>query len=102
MGEVCSCWSRHSTMNDSEINSQISQMVQFIHQEAAEKAAEIRLKANEEFNIEKLRMVEAEKAKIRAEYERKEKQVEVQKRIEQSNTLQSRLMLAYETRLPQL
>merc|ERR1712087_562282 len=75
------------TMNDSEINSQISQMVQFIHQEAAEKAAEIRLKANEEFNIEKLRMVEAEKAKIRAEYERKEKQVEVQKRIEQSNTV---------------
>ena len=55
--------------------------MQFIHQEAAEKAAEIRLKANEEFNIEKLRMVEAEKAKIRAEYERKEKQVEVQKRM---------------------
>merc|ERR1712176_1467384 len=43
--------------------------------------------ANEEFNIEKLRMVEAEKTKIRAEYERKEKQVEVQKRIEQSNTV---------------
>jgi len=30
-------------------------------------------------------MVEAEKAKIRAEYERKEKQIEVQKRISQSN-----------------
>lgn len=71
----------------SEINNQISQMVAFIHQEAAEKAAEIRLKANEEFNIEKLRMVEAEKAKVRAEYERKEKQVEVAKRIEQSNTV---------------
>mmetsp|Transcript_41064 Transcript_41064/g.90085 ORF Transcript_41064/g.90085 Transcript_41064/m.90085 type:complete len:221 (+) Transcript_41064:41-703(+) len=74
-------------MNDAEINSQITQMVQFIHQEAAEKAAEIRLKAEEEFNIEKLRMVEAEKQKIRAEYERKEKQVEVQKRIAQSNTV---------------
>eukprot|EP00967_Tisochrysis_lutea_P128373 scaffold219482_cov35-Tisochrysis_lutea.AAC.3 len=60
-------------------------MVQFIHQEAAEKANEIKLKADEEFNIEKLRMVEAEKAKIRAEYERKEKQIEVQKRISQSN-----------------
>merc|ERR1712113_1162927 len=69
------------------INHQILQMVQFIHQEAQEKAQEIRLKANEEFNIEKLRMVEAEKAKIRADYERKEKQVEVQKRIEQSNTV---------------
>jgi len=72
-------------MNDMEVNSQINQMVQFIHQEAKEKAAEIKLKADEEFNIEKLRMVEAEKAKIRAEYERKEKQVEVQKRIKQSN-----------------
>jgi len=72
-------------MNDQEVLSQINQMVQFIHQEAKEKAAEIKLKTDEEFNIEKLRMVEAEKQKIRAEYERKEKQVEVQKRIEQSN-----------------
>ena len=60
-------------------------MVQFIHQEAKEKAAEIKLKTDEEFNIEKLRMVEAEKTKIRAEYERKEKQVEVQRRIGQYN-----------------
>ncbi len=51
-------------MNDSEINQQIKQMVQFIHQEAAEKANEIKLKADEEFNIEKLRMVEAEKARL--------------------------------------
>jgi len=72
-------------MNDAEVNAQIQQMVQFIHQEAKEKAAEIKLKADEEFNIEKLRMVEAEKQKIRQEYERKEKQVEVQKRIKQSN-----------------
>jgi len=72
-------------MNDVEINQQIKQMQQFIHQEAAEKASEIKLKADEEFNIEKLRMVEAEKAKIRAEYERKEEQIEVQKRISQSN-----------------
>ena len=58
-----------------------TQMVQFIHQEAKEKAAEIKLKTDEEFNIEKLRMVEAEKQKIRAAYEVKEKQVEVQKRM---------------------
>jgi len=72
-------------MNDSEVFAQINQMVQFIHQEAKEKAAEIKLKTDEEFNIEKLRMVEAEKTKVRAEYERKEKQVEVQRRIGQSN-----------------
>ncbi|KAL3920782.1 MAG: hypothetical protein SGPRY_005130 [Prymnesium sp.] len=72
-------------MNDAEVQSQINQMVQFIHQEAKEKAAEIKLKADEEFNIEKLRMVMAEKQKIRQEMERKEMQVEVQKRIKQSN-----------------
>ena len=74
-------------MNDSEIAQQIKQMVAFIHQEATEKAKEIKLKADEEFNIEKLRMVEAEKQKIRNEYERKEKQIEVQKRIAQSNVV---------------
>lgn len=79
-------------MNETEVNQQITQMVQFIYQEAKEKAAEIKLKADEEFNIEKLRMVEAEKQKIRTEYERKEKQVEIQKRIDQSNKLrESRL-----------
>jgi V-type H+-transporting ATPase subunit E len=76
-------------MNDQEVYAQINQMVQFIHQEAREKAAEIKLKTDEEFNIEKLRMVEAEKQKIRAEYERKEKQTEVQKRIAQSNSVRA-------------
>lgn len=74
-------------MDPSQVDQQIDQMVRFIQQEASEKASEIKLKADEEFNIEKLRMVEAEKQKIRAEYERKEKQVEVTKRIAQSNTV---------------
>jgi V-type H+-transporting ATPase subunit E len=73
-------------------------MVQFIHQEAKEKANEIKLKTDEEFNIEKLRMVEAEKQKIRAEYERKEKQVEVQKRIAQSNEVRFSRLKALKAR----
>ena len=44
-------------MQDSEVKQQIAQMVQFINQEAQEKAQEIKLKAEEEYNIEKLRMV---------------------------------------------
>eukprot|EP00824_Muranothrix_gubernata_P027047 TRINITY_DN995_c1_g1_i3.p1 TRINITY_DN995_c1_g1~~TRINITY_DN995_c1_g1_i3.p1 ORF type:complete len:234 (-),score=69.82 TRINITY_DN995_c1_g1_i3:56-757(-) len=74
-------------MNDAEVKKQIRQMVSFIKQEAQEKAQEIMVKAEEEFNIEKLQLVEAEKAKIRLEYERKEKQVEVQKRIAYSTEL---------------
>ncbi|KAK9147328.1 hypothetical protein Scep_006085 [Stephania cephalantha] len=74
-------------MNDSDVSKQIQQMVRFIRQEAEEKANEINVSAEEEFNIEKLQLVEAEKKKIRQEYERKEKQVEVRKKIEYSMQL---------------
>ncbi|XP_040990782.1 V-type proton ATPase subunit E [Juglans microcarpa x Juglans regia] len=74
-------------MNDADVSRQIQQMVRFILQEAEEKANEISVSAEEEFNIEKLQLVEAEKKKIRQEYERKEKQVEVRKKIEYSMQL---------------
>ncbi|WVZ69417.1 hypothetical protein U9M48_018205 [Paspalum notatum var. saurae] len=74
-------------MNDADVAKQIQQMVRFIRQEAEEKASEISVSAEEEFNIEKLQLVEAEKKKIRQEYERKEKQVEVRKKIEYSMQL---------------
>jgi len=74
-------------MNDSEVSKQVQQMVQFIKQEAEEKANEIYVAAEEEFNIEKLQLLEAEKRKIRQEYERKEKQVEVAKKINYSKQL---------------
>ncbi|GMJ06257.1 vacuolar ATP synthase subunit E1, embryo defective 2448 [Hibiscus trionum] len=74
-------------MNDSDVSKQIQQMVRFIRQEAEEKANEISVSAEEEFNIEKLQLVEAEKKKIRQEYEKKEKQVEVRKKIEYSMQL---------------
>jgi len=35
----------------------------------------------QEFNMEKLQIVEAEKKKIRQEFERKEKQVDVRKKM---------------------
>jgi V-type H+-transporting ATPase subunit E len=68
-------------MQEEQVQKQIEQMVKFIRQEAVEKAREIHVKAEEEFNIEKLRMVEAEKARIRSEYERKEKDIEITKRM---------------------
>lgn len=74
-------------MNDAEVSKQVQQMVRFIRQEAEEKANEIAVSAEEEFNIEKLQIVEAEKRKIRQEYERKEKQLEIRKRIDYSMQL---------------
>ncbi|KAK7318144.1 hypothetical protein RJT34_02842 [Clitoria ternatea] len=74
-------------MNDADVSKQIQQMVRFIHREAEEKANEISVSAEEEFNIEKLQLVEAEKKKIRHEYDRKERQVEIRKKIEYSMQL---------------
>lgn len=91
----------------SQVERQIEQMVRFIKQEAEEKANEIRVSAEEvrwqhtpssevplaaphshipvpalqEFNLEKLQLLEQEKAKIRKEYERREGQVEVKKKM---------------------
>ncbi|XP_068340106.1 V-type proton ATPase subunit E2 [Pyrus communis] len=74
-------------MNDADVSKQIQQMVRFIRQEAEEKAKEISVSAEEEFNIEKLQLVEAEKKKIRQEYDRKAKQMDVKKKIEYSMQL---------------
>ncbi|XP_073024654.1 uncharacterized protein [Primulina eburnea] len=68
-------------MNNADVSKQIQQMVRFIRQEAEEKANEISISAEEEFNIEKLQLVEAEKKKIRQEYERKERQIQVRRKI---------------------
>lgn len=72
---------------DEEVNKQIAHMVNFIEQEAKEKVDEINVKAEEDFNIEKGRLVQQEKLKIMQQYERKEKQVEVERKIASSNAL---------------
>ena len=60
---------------------------QFIRKEAEEKANEIRAAAQEEYTIQKQTVVEAEKAKIRKEYERKRSQIDTKKAIEQLMTV---------------
>ncbi|KAL2328988.1 hypothetical protein Fmac_022415 [Flemingia macrophylla] len=74
-------------MKDADVSRQIQQMIRFIRQEAEEKANEISVAAEEEFNIEKLQLLEAEKRKIRQEYERKAKQIDVRGKIEYSTQL---------------
>lgn len=56
-------------------------MMAFIEQEANEKAEEIDAKAEEEFNLEKGRLVQHQRLKIMDYYERKEKSVELQKKM---------------------
>jgi V-type H+-transporting ATPase subunit E len=81
-------------MNDADVQRQIRQMVAFIDQEATEKAAEIEAKAQEEFAIEKDNIVNQQKQKIIQFYQKKEKQIELQRKIQQSNLQnQSRISL---------
>lgn len=79
-------------VSDQDVEKQIRHMMAFIEQEAKEKAEEIDAKAEEEFNIEKGRLVQNEKLKVMGFYEKKEKALELQKKIQRSNLLnQSRL-----------
>eukprot|EP00172_Hildenbrandia_rubra_P000956 Plantae.Rhodophyta-Hildenbrandia_rubra.ctg15470.p2 GENE.Plantae.Rhodophyta-Hildenbrandia_rubra.ctg15470~~Plantae.Rhodophyta-Hildenbrandia_rubra.ctg15470.p2 ORF type:complete len:217 (-),score=53.43 Plantae.Rhodophyta-Hildenbrandia_rubra.ctg15470:2141-2791(-) len=85
-------------MNDSQVKQQINQMVSFIRQEAEDKANEIAVKAEEDFNIRKLSTVEVEKEKIRAEYEKKTKQIEINRKIAYSTQLNNSRLEVLEAR----
>jgi len=72
----------------------MNKMVAFIKQEALEKAREIKVKADEEFAIEKAKIVKQESQAIDANYEKKRKGAEVAQKITQSTqTNKSRLRL---------
>ncbi|KAK7891370.1 hypothetical protein WMY93_023333 [Mugilogobius chulae] len=79
-------------LSDADVRKQIKHMMAFIEQEAAEKVEEIDAKAEEEFNIEKGRLVQTQRVKIMEYYEKKEKQIEQHKKIQMSHLLnQARL-----------
>ncbi|TNN00771.1 V-type proton ATPase subunit E 1a isoform X1 [Takifugu flavidus] len=72
-------------LTDADVQKQIKHMMAFIEQEAKEKVEEIEAKAEEEFNIEKGRLVQTQRVKIMEYYEKKEKQIEQHKKIQMSN-----------------
>ncbi|CAD7093165.1 unnamed protein product [Hermetia illucens] len=74
-------------MNDYEVQKQINHMIAFIEQEAKEKIEELDAKAEEEFNIEKGRIIHSERLKIIEYYTKKEKAIEAQKRTQCMNKM---------------
>ena len=66
---------------------QIRQMVNFILQEAHEKANEIRIKTEHDFNVEKQTLVHAARQRLNEEYAQKEREREVQARIAKSTAV---------------
>jgi V-type H+-transporting ATPase subunit E len=67
--------------------SQVAQMTEFITNEAKDKAEEIDAKALQEFSIEKFRILNQSKEKLRQDFQRKAKQQETQRAIERSTAI---------------
>ncbi|KAL7267722.1 V-ATPase V1 sector subunit E [Rhizina undulata] len=73
------------SLSDEQVTAELRKMVAFIKLEAEEKAREIGIKADEEFAIEKSKLVRQETSQIDSEYDRKFKQAELSQQIARSN-----------------
>ncbi|KAF2422095.1 ATPase, V1/A1 complex, subunit E [Tothia fuscella] len=71
-------------MSDDQVAGELKKMTAFIRQEALEKAKEIHLKADEEFAIEKSKLVRQETSSIDSSYEKKFKQASMSQQITRS------------------
>lgn len=68
-------------LSDEEASKEMKKMVTFIMQEASEKSKEIRIKADEEFNIEKAKLVLQETTSIEANFSKRLGQAEVKRKM---------------------
>ncbi|OAL49931.1 ATPase, V1/A1 complex, subunit E [Pyrenochaeta sp. DS3sAY3a] len=71
-------------LSDDQVAGELKKMTAFIRQEAMEKANEIRFKADEEFAIEKSKLVRQETSSIDSTYEKKFKQASMSQQITRS------------------
>ncbi|KGQ81537.1 V-type proton ATPase subunit E [Candida albicans P94015] len=71
-------------LSDEQVKSELSKMQAFIEKEAKEKAKEIKLKADEEYEIEKASIVRSETAAIDSTYEQKLKKASLAQQITKS------------------
>lgn len=74
-------------MDDVEAQKQIQQMIEFILNEAKDKANEIEARALQDFNIEKLKLVQSYKDSIRNDLKKKVKKLEVERAIARSTAV---------------
>ncbi|KXH59858.1 V-type proton ATPase subunit E [Colletotrichum salicis] len=74
----------HQPLTDDQVGQELRKMTAFIKQEAMEKAREIEIKANEEFAIEKSKLVRQETDAIDGQYEKKFKQAQMSQQITRS------------------
>jgi V-type H+-transporting ATPase subunit E len=79
-------------LSDDQVAGELKKMTAFIRQEALEKAKEIQIKADEEFAIEKSKLVRQETAAIDTAFEKRFKQASMSQQIARS-TLANRSRL---------
>ena len=92
-------------MSDDQVATELRKMTAFIRQEALEKAREIHVKADEEFSIEKSKLVRSETDRIDAEYTKKFTQAGMSQQITKStlaNKTRLRLLTARQELLDKL
>lgn len=68
-------------LNEEDASKEMRKMTSFILQEATEKAAEIKLRADEEFNMEKAKLFRSEKIVIEENHKRKLKKLSVKRKM---------------------
>ncbi|KZF20827.1 ATPase, V1/A1 complex, subunit E [Xylona heveae TC161] len=76
--------SQAHALSDDQVAGELKKMTAFIKQEAIEKAREIEIKADEEFAIEKSKLVRQETSSIDTQYEKKFKQAAMSQQITRS------------------
>lgn len=88
-----------------ETNFEIQKMISFIRQESLEKAREIQLKANEEFQIQKAKLVKQEATKLQDNLQKQRNQIETQSKVHYatcSNQYRIEVQLAMDSCLKRL
>lgn len=73
-----------TSLTPNQVNDELNKMQAFIKKEAEEKAREIKLKANQEYEIEKTNLVRQEISNIDANYEKNLKKIYLEKQIMRS------------------
>ncbi|KAH8684859.1 vacuolar ATP synthase subunit E [Tricladium varicosporioides] len=76
--------SQSHALSDDQVGQELKKMTAFIKQEAREKGKEIEIKADEEFAIEKSKLVRQETSAIDTTYEKKFKQAQMSQQITRS------------------
>jgi len=97
--------SSNHALSDDQVASELKKMTAFIRQEALEKAREIHLKADEEFAIEKSKLVRQDCSAIDSQYEKKFKQASMSQQITkstQANKTRLRVLSARQSLLDEL